>query len=338
MVAGIGVNFLTETDTSIALNQLNFSNFEDQLNWNSNRYLYGKLDQNSGLATTNTLMDSFYDSIENLSPARYQDIELSLKEANTLQPVTISFIENLRELMAVLHDSIAKIDSLMRIDPPAANPLVLENLRMSLMSQMAVLNGQLKAAIDGFYSVYLQNINDLSTENLTLVDTSVFESNEQLINDIYFNTFARGENNLTDVQKNIIVSVASQCPLSGGKAVYLARCLLVKFSDTLFNDYESCLMEGIIKNGTINLLNQLNFTCSPNPADTHLQISCDQAIDEQAILSIYNNTGMKVTQDGIDLKQKTHTFDTCKLLPGVYFLQIVCHNSVQNLGKIIISH
>jgi hypothetical protein len=65
-----------------------------------------------------------------------------------------------------------------------------------------------------------QQANAVIAQNNTIAVTEVFEQNEQAVNGIYLNTWAKGIFTFDSVQTVVLENIAVQCPLTGGSAVF----------------------------------------------------------------------------------------------------------------------
>ena len=76
----------------------------------------------------------------------------------------------------------------------------------------------------------------LASDNAAIPASYIFEINEQTVNDIFLNTIASGIYTFDSLQQATLESIAFQCPLTGGTAVFRARGLLSLVGDYDFGD------------------------------------------------------------------------------------------------------
>lgn len=76
----------------------------------------------------------------------------------------------------------------------------------------------------------------LLTENSALGDTVVYQTNEKSANNLFLNTIAQGSSTFDAQQTETLLSIAGQCPLSGGRGVHYARSLYQLVTDSTFVD------------------------------------------------------------------------------------------------------
>ncbi len=195
--------------------------------------------------------------------------------------------------------------------------------------------------MDGINTLASGNIDWIRYQYALLPSTEVYEQNERTINDLYLEARSNQSFDFSSSQINTIRTIACQCPLAGGNAVYLARGLYAIFTDTTYDDRELCLQAGInYKRGDKQqgVNNEFQFKAYPNPANTSVTISWEFSSEEIAMYNITNSLGQQLFTDYFKLTDKSVTFDTGNLMPGVYELGILIPGKPDNRIKLIIVH
>ena len=327
-------------DSAIALNQINFNNFTEEQRWSTRRYLYNKLNSDDSTLNSNQLMSAFYDSVSTQSAGMFQDFEIMNHSAASL-PLTIKILfDSISIQITSTHKSISKLDSLLYSHPGVADSLSYRVQLDSLQAQLFTLKSSLYGLLSNAFQLSSNAVSNLCVQNFELPDTSIFQSNEKLINGIYLQTFAIGNNSLSQNEKAQVFSVASQCPLSGGRSVYLARCILSTFSDTSFNDKDLCLQAGILKNSGIEPIDNTElpiFSVYPNPVSDVVTISWDIPLEGEVTFELINAVGVVSDTRLAQLKKDSYEFNVKNTPPGLYVLRIkIAGQSIPN-HKLIIS-
>lgn len=89
---------------------------------------------------------------------------------------------------------------------------------------------RIDAAIDGAKTRKFQEIKAalpaLIAENNRISAVEIYEANQQAVNSLMLKRLAEGVYKWNETDKNTLLGIATQCPLSGGDAVFQARALL----------------------------------------------------------------------------------------------------------------
>lgn len=173
-------------------------------------------------------------------------------------------------------------------------------------------------------------------QNNQLPDTGVYENNQKVLNDIYLNSVLPSHE-LTTNQKNVILDIAEQCPISGGKAVYLARTLVASFKDTTYNDDGKCLQTGKIKDQEVHTDATESFKFYPNPASNSITIKNSGEQEGNALLSFFDLSGKRVNSINLQLNQTYSAIDVSGLKNGMYTISVQHKGRQYNLGNLIIN-
>ncbi len=195
--------------------------------------------------------------------------------------------------------------------------------------------------MDGINTLASGNIDWIRYQYALLPSNEVYEQNESTISELYLEARSNQSFNFSTSQINTIRTIACQCPLAGGNAVYLARGLYAITNDTTYDDQELCLQAGInYKRGDKiqDVNNGIQFKVYPNPANTTVTISWEFTSDEIARYSIVNSLGQQLLTNFFKLADKSITFDTSNILPGVYELNISIPGKSDDKMKLIIVH
>ncbi|MCX6270427.1 MAG: T9SS type A sorting domain-containing protein [Bacteroidetes bacterium] len=183
-------------------------------------------------------------------------------------------------------------------------------------------------------------LNYLISDNDNLPDTSIYELNEKIVNDIYFNHIINNDLFYTPAQQTVLLNIASQCYLAGGIGVFMARSLYRSVSDTIFNDHEICSQSSVIKTVNtkplIDTTNKIRFFLFPNPSSDFFTLSWDTEENEVAELVIMDALGKVKSRENVSLETKSIRISTNKLENGVYLLKVITSAGINNVGKLTV--
>jgi hypothetical protein len=328
-------------DYTIAVNSQQYQIFAEEREWADARQLFDKLESNLELLSTNPVIEEFYDSTQNASPGIFQSMQILTNEAysgNNNQKLTL---DSLRNIASGILSSLHEIDSLLGTHPLHADSLVYLGERVELAHTLKQVNYQINTILGVGYNNLKLALTALQVENIDLPANSLFEVNEKIINDIRFNYVINGSKEFSPEQKAEILEVASQCPVSGGKIVYIARAMLSSFMDTAFNDTESCLLSWQIK--SMNQATQQKsvpdprFYFYPNPASNQeIKLCWDLPSEENCMLQVFNSLGQVVYLQEVSLKSQSIQMAISGLPAGSYVLRVSNDRFQKSLGPLMI--
>lgn len=172
----------------------------------------------------------------------------------------------------------------------------------------------------------------LALMNKLVVSNNDFEINVAKINGIYLSTIETADS-LYNYQSQLL-TIASQCPISGGPAVYRARTLLQLISpDLFFDDDNNCIQSGLI----LRSRNYSNFRFYPNP--TSGSFSYQYLTSNPLNLCIFDLSGRKVRIFQLNANQTIIKEELKGLENGVYIYQTHDDNGILfDCGKFVKSN
>jgi hypothetical protein len=336
----MSVNFDTiagQLDYAIAFDSLQYPVYQDELDWSNDRYLYQKLSENTNLVNSDTVLAGFYQQTQDLSAGQYQDYEQEISGIFRQGQLMTAIIDSLSRMQFQLLDSLGTIKVLLANSITQQDSAMYTSIRCMLILSYEGLRPLIHAAQQALINQRTTDLSSIQSDLNQLPVTSIQEANEKVVREIISGTLNLGISNFTETQKITLFTIASQCPISGGKAVYLARSVYSSIVDTLFNDQEICLLEGIIKSSTVSS-NQPSFSYFPNPAKDQLQVFWDETVEGVVTIELYDALGRQV--DGIE----SHTTQNLSIINlrgiqnGVYFIQARYLDRIVNVGKFVVQN
>lgn len=150
---------------------------------------------------------------------------------------------------------------------------------------------------------------------------------------ILLNFIASGSSEMDSADLAKLISIASQCPYSGGQSVFLSRSLLSLLNDTLDFDEGDCdsLYFGVRYGRGLDENDA--FILFPNPATDYITI--EPVEDEQATgFDLYRSNGQLLFHKTLNAGDKTVAFS--KVASGLYFYCVSTAQGQRQRGKICI--
>ncbi len=167
-----------------------------------------------------------------------------------------------------------------------------------------------------------------TAQNNALAPANTIEANYQTAYTIYLNTLAINYDTIDSLQYVQLYNIAMQCPLEGGKAVFLARTMLNRLMNTSIifpNNCDSVIdtvlhrPRKFIDGGNHNIYSSL-INVYPNPANTILNVKTELANGQTESICIYNALGqcIKCLQLSVNLT----VIPVSDLSEGIYLYRI----------------
>ena len=325
----------TKDDKKFATSEIDFTVFDEELNKLGDQALYEKLSENPDLLNGQPTAISFKTSkdgtvIDNL---------YSIKEAST----TLSAQEVLKNQLTANQAAIDGVwqqlainDSLYAL--PNADTNLLDIQRLALKTQLSTLFSQKENLLSLVNNERLDAANELLSQNNLIVAANELQvANEKITNDIYFDTYARGNYHLNSNQLALIQSIANQCPIVGGRAVYAARSLYETIEPTMYDDNAICQAVGISQKTNVqNAETNNSFIIMPNPASKTISLQFNGFNDSSSEVLVYNAIGQVVSHINIPANAQIITADVSNLSSGMYWCQLVANAQTMSVQKLVI--
>ncbi len=165
----------------------------------------------------------------------------------------------------------------------------------------------------------------------------VNETNEKSVNEIGLLIIAKHNSQFTPLQLSTLGSIANQCPVAGGQAVFRARALLALVNPNQhYDDREICEPFGGIRIQNNSNSSALFCKVYPNPAMNSVTLEISDNNLGKVEFSLMNATGQKLLSKSLPEGQKSFIFNIASFDPGVYQYQIVLKNQSSINGKLVV--
>ena len=163
-----------------------------------------------------------------------------------------------------------------------------------------------------------------------LQPTEIQVANEKIVNQIYLNTVAQGIG-LSRNDKPALQSIANQCPIIGGKAVYLARSLYTNYTITHYDDIAICAVQGIsfrTKKPKVTVVKATEYSIAPNPAANFAVLKSTTALEGDGVVSLYDIYGRLLATYRMPIWSNQVNIVTDNLPSGIY----TCRLNIDNIN------
>jgi hypothetical protein len=313
------------------------SPYEETMNWGNRRMLYKKLNDHPEFLEGNDLMQTFFQQQQGTSVADFTHLWKDIEEyyRNPLSEVH-QFENNMDSVWLKLWELREADEELWDAEPAAIPGLMAQKL--NILTTLDTLN-IVADTLSGLIRIYRDTIvQQLINQNENINATAICEVNEKTATGIFLETVARDSFILNEVQKELLDSIASQCPNMGGNAVYLARNLLnLTGTFSMYDDHENCQFPPQpLTSDNNSPVSSLAFKLMPNPANHFIFIKgsedwpvCDLVLTNQLGQVVYYLPNVSAGKIVVPVNH---------LPNGVFLLRMSNAGDVVFSQKVIVSH
>lgn len=316
------------SDKRAAMNQEGSQDFDEETKWKTRVRLYEKLLVEPNYLDSDTVFVNFFQAmtgsyLEKIAELNKEKQDMYLNQQNLLQAIQLrsGLIENNMELIRESDSTIknggltpTEIDSI-----KIHKQVLMQNIKQLMDLNQASIN-LIKAAIENKSDV-------LNAENALINSSKIYEDNEKRVNEAYFNVVYKDHFDVLNLYSTELRTIANQCPLSGGPAVYLARSL-VRMIDPLarYEDELTCYQSGYswrIGQGKLSS----NIFLYPNPTSSEVTVRYSATSD--ARLYLFDEIGKLVFEKNLPIETNEYVFNVSDLQNGVYSCKFTIDNKTE---------
>ncbi len=302
------------------------------------RYLYRKLLRNPQLVQAGSVLDSFYNQKSNEPVGMLVQMEQAL--AALFVPAPADSAE-LAANDAAIADSLAQVmllDSLIA-QSSGQDSLDLLDQRLATLQALDSLTQVQDSLLDLIQTARTVEAAQLAAQNAAIPASYLFEVNEQTVNDIFLNTIASGVYSFDSLQQATLETIAYQCPLTGGTAVFRARGLLSLVGDYDFgDDVVNCqeVRNRSADGSSANEMEESSLLIYPNPASTEITVVLPNGSNgDYSRLQLLDVSGM-VVREVQTPEQTSLRMDVSELPRGIYLCKVHRRNVPPLIAKFVL--
>ncbi|MCA9486015.1 MAG: T9SS type A sorting domain-containing protein, partial [Nanoarchaeota archaeon] len=295
--------------------------------WAAQLQLYKELNLEEWPA--DEVLDSFYLANDTTLLSAFYQLEKGRDSLYKLSPAETAQLQQWSDELDSLIEVVLEKDSLI-----AAGITELESVRDSLVNEAAALCISMDSLENIILQARISFAGTLLTENSALGDTVVYQTNEKSANNLFLNTIAQGSSTFDAQQTETLLSIAGQCPLSGGRGVHYARSLYQLVTDSTFVDICDAGSERIASGLQPDLEEEgSGIRVFPNPVSGELLVEgyCSR-------IDIVNQLGQPILGRDFSEGEFRHSINLHGLPGGIYFLRAWLKSERISQVKLIISN
>lgn len=296
-----------------ALNgSLDAGSYTNAVRWTARRHVFQKLKNQEYIDPQH---EDFLVKNEDSNIGKFYDIENTFKSKMQFSEQELAdldvFYNQKKELTQSIQSFHNNIDTSFPIEKQFLNE------RKDIFQQINKVNASIKQIYEARKERVDNILSDLIAKNNAIIANTTYEKNEKTVNNIHLSYLASNSKELRKKDITNLESIAYQCPLGGGDAVYKARGLLtLTNTDYTFDDEKLC------DNSTTNFEKNQQQTISklevfPIPASNELNIVTPEFI-EKGTITIYNTNGQVLIEQALASGTR-FMVDVQSLSSGTYF-------------------
>ncbi|MCO6493665.1 MAG: T9SS type A sorting domain-containing protein, partial [Phaeodactylibacter sp.] len=309
--------------------------FEEALKWTGQRHLYYRL-LNKEEEALESWEEDFLDEYESTTVGDFSLVDTTLNAAFTLGEHTTAALDSLQSEMESKLDSLHWVDWQFNFGIEIDTAALLAK-HQSLLDSLSYLRQQGADQMEAIQLYREDFLEEAEMSNSSISANEVFEVNEQDVNSLFLETVAMGVDTFTEAQITDLWTIANQCPLAGGDAVFMARSLYSLIDPLVkYEDEERCASEPEARPKTTKVNAVSAFRLIPNPARNEIQITFAQPLDGNATIVIYDTQGRMQQVYALEAGQAVFSIDTGHLPAGLFYCRLLGVEGLDNAHKLVI--
>lgn len=318
---------ITEFDDKLANDAPSLDNYIGAVRWHAERNLYEKLQVEPILIVPGSAVDSFASLAQTTPIGSFYSLDQGKAALWTMDEASLLQWNTNVSDMQLLIDGLRENDNLLLTANPTDSATIVQE-KLVLLDQLAVLLDTHNTLNNSVISDTQSDAANLLNDNSNISTVTIFETNEQVVNDIYLQTVPYGISEFSATEQSDLSAIANQCPIEGGDAVMQARSLLLSFVDEtlVFDDETLCTNTQAQGSPQVYGLNneytEVEYSIFPNPADESVTLFLKNAFEQAQMLKVYDISGKELSSFLIPENVHSFTFETNTLQNGLYVCKV----------------
>jgi hypothetical protein len=296
------------------------------------------------LRNSNETLFFFYNNSTNDNIKELLKIEERLRTENEI--ITINrYLMNLNDSILSVKDSLILTNFILANDS-SQQEYAMEQIN-TLNQEYITIQQENRQLLNQITQIRQDSVLISEQRNIEFSPNNFNEYLLKQVNEVYFKSYAKGLDTLTNNDIEILENIIHICPQAGGSAVYKARALYATVNDSIvYEDSTVCSQIGYYRTikdeietkiieakKEISLSDKstenVSFSLFPNPVKDKLTVKINGEI-ETGIVKIIDALGKTIFQQDIKKNQKEIFIDANSISDGYYILQIATSNYIGN--------
>lgn len=290
--------------------------------WEARRQLYGKLEREPALIGYSSAVSDFYAQADNGAVGAWYAFEQGLANLYTFPSGMENAYSTLLGACRSKSGDLASIaEQLETTDPSTTGYATLMGQRNLLLNEMDSLFSLLLASDSLLQAEFSSRTGALTAANQNLPGSEIYHDNERALNAVLLQVYLQKDWVFDHAQRQVIDNVAAQCPLSGGRAVYLARSLKSLYSQPYWSQ-DHCMNTEERSSDEQNPAAQLGVTLFPSPASDLLHLRSGRPFGTGTRLRVFDLRGQTLRDLRLPEGVGQATVDLSGMPEGIYILEL----------------
>lgn len=310
----------------VASGNISALHFEATLKSEAQKQLYASLLENGLPKESGSILSAFFNTAGNPQYKAFGRVEYNLNGAFNIP------LADENSLAAYETNMAAQLESLANVEWEMMTPGITGIKLQELEAQRALilLNTSntfvfWKALQANLTANRLNALADVAAENAALSGNSVWENNRKAATDVFLNTVGLGILTLNEVQKTTLESIAAQCPLEGGSAVYWSRALLELTTGAAqhYEDESNCQTSSLRESVSDDVETSGRLKVVPNPGNGIFRLEYQlETLNPGAMFILFDLRGQEVARHELPATRGEITLNLKNLPDGTYFYYV----------------
>ncbi|BDS14738.1 T9SS type A sorting domain-containing protein [Aureispira anguillae] len=297
---------------------------------NGKRALFRKLVENPHLATNsqNPHIQNFVANHQNTCIGHFDQITKGCRNVFHLSSMDSILIDSCKNICESYLDSLHYVDSLL-VQNYTAN---LTTTRNAIAHRLSAAMPQQQTLLDNLNRRQQNALMPICANNNAFSTVALYERMEKEVNEIYFNTLAKGILTFSSNERSILRRIAAHCPQEGGLAVHQARGMLSMIEDVILLNFNCPSKNGRSNEGddpnndsessVSDNTAAWNLIVYPNPARNTITLQSNRDLKANTQIEIYNALGQQVKVITTGQIIQTVDIDVSSFVNGVYTIHL----------------
>jgi uncharacterized repeat protein (TIGR01451 family) len=310
--------------------------------WEAQRVLYEGLYKNTAWPISDPILNQFYsEQINGGSVGQFYEAEEAIQRILGQPKVWTDALAQYSDSLAAyekwMEDELLNLSDAKNIEDSIA---IIQNI--SWFVQQGVIWNERRDSIGILMKTWQQHETDLIAASLgALPEDHPAMQNRKKVLQVLVQILKMDDFTLLDEQDiEFISTLATQCPLEGGTAVYLARSIHSQLvPDQIFDDQQGCgVAERELPNASLTKTMSNRLLLYPNPAQDRLEVRWTNAHAHGGILRVWSSDGRVISQQQVASDMRGVTLDASRYPDGLYYCQYRTESGITLSGTLLIQH
>ena len=332
-------NVATDFDYLVATDQIDNDPYTDETRWMFKKDLFKRIEENPVLQN-DVVLNNFYIAMQGTTLAELVPVEADKNELFVPDNFSEALLQQYRadaaQQLTLIEQQMVLLDTAFVNDDTATVRILSDDI-MDLQETVTATNTLAEDVIADETADRITTATAIGISNNILAATNTPEENEQIVNEIYLRTIGSDVFEFTQDDIETLYSIAIQCPMQGGNAVFMARSLYALVDkNKQYDDFKICNLVGIALRKPEKAKGDTVATVYPNPANEMATLDYSLPKDSKAEFIIRTTTNQQILNKPLRAGDSKYSFSTADLKPSVYFYELRSNGELIANGKLII--